>query len=191
MDTRTLHKLLDPLVRRVRNAAARGVVRLVNDEAKMQALQVGLLADETADGIERFQEYGFRSYPFAGAEAAVIFLGGDRSHGLAVAVDDRRYTVALDEGEVAIFDDQGQRVHIKRDRIDIVSGTEVRVTAPLIKAVASSKVRIESPTLECTGDIKDNCDSDGRTMASMRDIFNSHTHPGDSGGTTGTPGSSM
>ena len=191
MDTRTLHKLLDPLVRRVRNAAARGVVRLVNDGAKMQALQIGLLADETADGVERFQEYGFRSFPFAGAEAAVIFLGGDRSHGLAIAVDDRRYSVELVEGEVAIFDDQGQKVHIKRDRIDIVSSAEVCVTAPLIKAVASSKVRVEAPILECTGDIKDNCDGAGISMEEMRTIYNGHTHPGDSGGTTGTPGSSM
>ena len=191
MDTRTLGRFMDPLVRRVRNSAARAVLRLVDDGRKMQSLQVDLLAGETADGIERFQEYGFRSYPFAGAEAAVIFLGGDRSHGIAIAVDDRRYKVTLVEGEVAIFDDLGQKVHLMRDRIEVTSPTEIRATAPLVTVIASTKIRAETPLFECTGEIKDLCDTTGKKMSEMRTVYNGHTHPGDSGGTTGTPGDEM
>lgn len=191
MDARTLSRLLDPLVRRVRNSAARAVLRLVDDAKKMQTLQIDLLADETADNIERFQNYGITSHPFAGAEAAVLFLGGDRSHGIAVAVDDRRYRIEVAEGEVAIYDDQGQKVHLMRDRIDVISPTEIRATAPLVTVIASTKIRAETPLFECTGEIKDLCDSSGSTMSAMRSTYNGHTHTGDSGGTTSEPGSLM
>ena len=48
-----------------------------------------------------------------------------------------------------------------------------------------------TPLLECTGEIKDRCNSDGRTMEDMRNIYDGHTHPGDSGGTTGAPNQVM
>jgi hypothetical protein len=37
-------------------------------------------------------------------------------------------------------------------------------------------VRIDAPLLECTGQIKDLCDSSGATMESMRTTYNGHTH---------------
>lgn len=170
-------KLLGPLARSVKNAAARAVVKLVHDAPKMQALQLGLLADEVADNIERFQEYGFTSHPHVGAEAVVIFPGGDRSHGLVVAVDDRRYRIKVAAGEVALYDDLGQFVHLKRDGIEVTSPTKILATAPTVTVVASTKVRMETPILEVTGEIKDRSDTDGRTMAQMRGVYNGHTHP--------------
>jgi len=50
---------------------------------------------------------------------------------------------------------------------------------------------METDQLEVTGEIKDHCDTDGRTMDEMRTIYDSHTHPGDSGGTTGVPNQGM
>lgn len=38
------------------------------------------------------------------------------------------------------------------------------------------KVRLETPLLECTGEIKDRCESDGRSMEEMRNIYNGHNH---------------
>jgi len=191
MDARTISKIMGPLALRVRNAAARAVVRLVTEATKMQSLQLGVLAGETVDGIERFQEYGFSSFPFSGAEALVVFPGGDRSHGIAVAVDDRRFRVQVAEGEVIIYDDLGQKVHLMRDKIAVTSPTEIVATAPLVRIIASEKVRAETPIFECTGQIKDLCDGDGVTMSAMRDVYNGHRHPGDSGGTTGTPSEEM
>ncbi|BET57906.1 phage baseplate assembly protein V [Geobacter sp. 60473] len=89
------------------------------------------------------------------------------------------------------------------------------VTSPLITAVASQKVQLDTPLVECTGDLQvaggitstgsygntggrirtpgtiESTNGDvkdkTRSMAADRSIYNGHTHPGDSGGTTGTP----
>lgn len=41
------------------------------------------------------------------------------------------------------------------------------------------------------GPIKDSAASGGMSMDEMRTVYNAHTHPGDSGGTTGAPNQSM
>ncbi|WP_431477838.1 phage baseplate assembly protein domain-containing protein [Massilia eburnea] len=58
---------------------------------------------------------GFTSVPKPGAEGVVVFVGGNRDHGLVIAVEDRRFRLkGLASGEVAIYDDQGQKVHLTR-----------------------------------------------------------------------------
>lgn len=133
-----LANLLRPLATRIANLFARGRVRSVNAAGKMQVLQLDLLAGETKDRLEHMEPYGFTSHPKAGAEAAAAFLDGDRSHGIVLVVADRRYRLTdLAEGEVAISDDLGQKVHITRDGIVIQSALKVRVAAADIELHAS------------------------------------------------------
>lgn len=104
-------RLLAPLANRIRMMVARAVVTLVNDAAKMQTLQLGLLADESKDGVEHFHPYGFTMHPHPGAEAVVIFANGNRDHGLVVTVGDRRHRITgLNEGDVALYSSGGNRV---------------------------------------------------------------------------------
>lgn len=117
-----LTKWLKPINRKLRQVASRAVIKLVNDSLKLQELQIVGLSGETLDGVERFQEYGFTSHPKDGAEAISLSIGGNRSHTVIVAVDDRRYRLkGLDSGEVALYDDLGQKIVLKRDRIEVVS----------------------------------------------------------------------
>lgn len=119
---------------------ARGVVRVVYSGKKMQTLQLNLLAGDPKDDIEHFEPYGFTSFPRDGAEAIAAFFDGDRSHGVTLVVADRRYRLkSLAAGEVAIFDDQGQKVHLTRDGI-IVSGKTVRVEGETIKFHATQSL---------------------------------------------------
>lgn len=119
---RDLVKWLRPIERRIKQIASRAVIKLVNDGLKLQELQIVGLSGETLDGVERFQEYGFTSHPKEGAEAISLSIGGNRSHTVIVAVDDRRYRLkGLDSGEVALYDDLGQKIVLKRDRIEVVS----------------------------------------------------------------------
>jgi phage baseplate assembly protein V len=182
---------LSKLQRQIRLIASRAVVRLVDDALRLQGLQLTLLADETRDQVERFQNYGFTSHPHAGAEAVAIALGGSRDHLVAIAVDDRRYRLkGLAAGEVALYTDEGDTVILKRGRV-------VEVTTQTLLVKAGTKVRFETPLVETTGqvkadgDITDLVQAGGKSMANMRDTYNSHTHPGDSGGTTGTPNQGM
>lgn len=179
-------RMAAPLRRAINNLAMRATVRLVNAASKMQTLQVGLRSGETKDGIEHIEPYGFTSHPNAGAEAVTLFFNGDRSHGVAVVVGDRRFRLTgLAAGEVALHDDQGQKVHLTRNGI-VVDGGGNQITI-----TNTPKVRMETPMLEVTGEVKDLCDTTGKTMSGMRATYDSHTHPGDSGGTTSTPNQAM
>lgn len=115
---RTVTRLVAPLKRRVLLMIGRAVIKLVDDAGGIQVVQLVGLDGEILDRVERFQEYGFTSVPHAGAEAVLSAVGGDRSHGLVVAVEDRRYRLkGLAGGEMAIYDDLGQKVHLKRNGI--------------------------------------------------------------------------
>lgn len=173
-----MRQMLAPLARRLRLLVSRGVVRGVSDGAKLQELQLDLLADEVRGGVERFQQYGLTSYPLPGAEAVVVAVGGSRDHLVALAVDDRRYrSLDLAPGEVALYNNTGTRVVLRQGGV--------------IEITAATKVRMVTPLLEVTGEIKDRCDTGGKTMSGMRTTYDGHTHPGDSGGTTGQPNQPM
>jgi len=106
-------------IRRVRNMIARATVAAIRQDQKIQRADLRLLADEAARNVEHFQPYGFAHHPLPGAEAVVVFPGGDRGHAIVLVVEDRRYRLHVAAGEVALFDDQGQVVHVKRSGIEI------------------------------------------------------------------------
>lgn len=133
MDARAVTRIMAPLRRGLQMMLARAVVAAVRS-GKMQAIQVTLLAGETKDGVEHFEPYGWTSHPHPGAEAVVGFLGGDRSHGIALVVADRRYRIStLQPGEVAIFTDEdqqgGHRVVLRRGRVVEIACRDLNVVA--------------------------------------------------------------
>lgn len=175
------------LMGRVRGMIARVVLNLVNDATKLQALQVTLLADQVPDDVEHFQHYGFTSVPFSGAEGIALAIGGSTGHTVVINVDDRRYRLkALLEGEVALYDDLGHKVHLTRDGI-VIDGS-----GHLVKMVNLTKLRVEAD-IDSTGQIKDRCDAaDSRTMAQMRASYIGHDHMSNAVGTaTSKPNQSI
>lgn len=183
----TVRSLTASMQRRVRLAVRRAIVRYIYDDPKLQEVQLAVMADELRDNVERFQQYGFSSVPLPGAEAIVLAIGGNAGHSVVLAVDDRRYRLSGGAaGEVTIYDDQGQFVRLARENTIEVE------TAGTIIMRAAEKIRLETPLLEVTGDIKDLCDGTGRSMAGMRSVYNSHTHPeNDDGGPTSAPNQVM
>ncbi|MCP4448275.1 MAG: phage baseplate assembly protein V [Myxococcales bacterium] len=106
--------LINRLRNRIANSIARAVVQVIDDEKKIQTLQLGVLEGEDVDDCERFQEYGFNSVPIAGAEAVVLFPNGDRAHPLIVAVDDRRHRPTdWDPGDAGTYNAAGAMVRLK------------------------------------------------------------------------------
>jgi phage baseplate assembly protein V len=149
-----------------------------------EKIQVKIMDGETPPNVDRVEPYGFSYRPHPNCQAYVVFPSGDRSRGFAIVVADKQYNVELEEGEVCLHDDLGQKVHLTRDGI-VIDGAGLPITIQ-----NTPKVRMQTD-LEVTGNIKDQCDSTGQTMAGMRAIYNGHTHPGDSGGTTGNPNQDM
>lgn len=105
---------------RLRLMVGRAVLSLVQDATKLQAVQVKLQDGVARDNVEHFQHYGYTSVPFPGAEAVYLALGGSTDHVVVINVDDRRYRLkGLAAGEVALYDDQGQKIHLTRNGIVI------------------------------------------------------------------------
>jgi len=152
-----LENALQRLRVRVANSLARAVVQVINDDAKIQILQLGVLDGEDVDDCERLQNYGFTSRPHEGAEAAVMFIDGDRAHPIVVAVDDRRHRpTGLADGEVATYNSFGAKVHLKDDGSTEVTGggTAVRLaTLEELNALAdvvASHIHVTTATVGAT-----------------------------------------
>ena len=84
---------------------------------------------QSFDDREYLQHYGYTSRPLEGAEAILVREG---NHIVMIASDDRRYRIALEAGEVALYDDLEQKVHLTRSGIEVQSPTQIKATAPQI-----------------------------------------------------------
>lgn len=142
-----------------------------NTHGTLIGIEMEGLAGESVSG-ELMQHYGFSSGPLPGAEFLAIPVGGNSKHTVVVASEDGRYRVVVKDGEVALYTDEGDYIHMKRGRL-----IEIETDTLVVKA--KTKVRFETPLIEQTGDIK----ADGeitdhtRSMQDDRELYNAHGHP--------------
>lgn len=158
--TRTISKATEGLKNRINLMLARGVLTGVQDGGGLQTAQASLLEDEVRDGLERVQNYGFTSHPLGGAEVVVAFVGGNRDHGIILSVDDRRYRISLEAGEVAIYTDEGDYIKLKRDNnieiktrhLKIMAEDDVTIETKEFLVKASTATVFETPSLSFAGE---------------------------------------
>jgi len=194
---------LDAIVTKIRMMLGRAVLTLVDDAKKMQSVQVAGMDRETLDDVEHPQPYGFTSHPLPGAEAFMMFVGGDRSHGIALVIDDRRYRLKpLDGGEVALYTHEGSKIALRNgrlveidcDRLSINASDAVNIDTGSFEVKAStstlesSRVNLTTPRVVASGQIRasgrvssegDIVGLQGGSRLSLSDIrstFNKHIH---------------
>jgi phage baseplate assembly protein V len=144
---RALSKYIAPLKRRVMLMVGRGIVKLVTDAGALQVIQQAALAGELMDDVERLQEYGFTSVPHPGAETVFLALAGERAHSVVIAVEDRRYRLTgLAGGEVAVYDDLGQKVHLKRNGILMDSPQNILIRTEGVLRLEADRIEIHGKT---------------------------------------------
>ncbi|VXC71743.1 Phage baseplate assembly protein V [Pseudomonas sp. 8Z] len=150
--------------------AFRAIAARNNHKGAQIGVQMQGLAGENVSG-ELMQHYGFTSAPLAGAEYIVLPVGGTSRHSVVIASEDGRYRVKLADGEVALYTDEGDYIHLKRGRL-----IEVETQTLVVKA--STKVVFETPKIEAAGHIAAAGEvSDGiRAMSEDRAIYNGHKH---------------
>lgn len=174
--------MMQQMWNRFRLMFAHGVGTLVGGDK----VQVKVLDGETLANVKRVEPYGLSYRPHGGCQAYMFFPSGDRSYGVALVLGDKQYQVELRAGEVALHDDLGQKVHLTREGI-VIEGAGRPITlrdTPLI--------RCETDRFEVTGDIIDKCDDGGRSMMSMRQVYDAHTHhENDAAGETNQPTQGM
>ncbi|MHA2017788.1 MAG: phage baseplate assembly protein V [Promethearchaeota archaeon] len=158
-----LKRLLMPIKRRLFLLAGRAILAVVNNDEGTQKIQITGLNKETITDVERFQEYGFETFPFPDAEVFTIFLNGNRDHGISLCVHDRRYRPdSLVEGELMIYTDEnlevdGHRIHFKRDQViqtdcintinNVLEKVEINTDETLLNSTTSVETNTDSNTL--------------------------------------------
>jgi len=200
MNLRDFKRLTDPIRKKIFLLLGRAILYAIDNSESTQTVQVMALSDEVITGIERFQEYGLETYPLAEAEVFIGFLNGNRGHGIALCVHDRRYRPTdLIEGEVALYTSEDKtssfRIHLKTGRIFDVKGDQLIETFDTIKtttvptelhtnlsshAIDSKQVMLGSAEWASVRELVD---------SRFTDLFNDHVHSGvDVGpGNTGAP----
>ena len=186
-------RLTLPLRRRLKLMLSRAVGRLVDPATLLQTLQIELLKGEVLDNVEHLEGYGRTAHPPAGFEALAASLGGDRAHTICLAAVHRKFRVRnLAPGEQALYDDLGNVIHFKRDRILISAVDQVEVTAPVVTINAATthngditingNVQI-SGALSATGQIASDT---GVSIGALE--LGTHVHGGVTAGTDSTGG---
>ncbi|MEW6562707.1 MAG: phage baseplate assembly protein V [Pseudomonadota bacterium] len=196
--------------------AFRGKLTRNNSGQPIQLAQVAGLADELLQNVELMQHYGITSNPPAGSECVVLPLGGRTGHGIVIATEHGSYRLKnLKPGEVALYSDEGDSVILKRGRVmevttqtlNVSAATVVNIASPTVNINAQTAVNITSPTVTLSGNLSvggtitavgnisssggNLLDSSGKTMASIRTVYNGHTHADPQGGSVAAPGAQM
>ncbi|WP_050469166.1 phage baseplate assembly protein V [Herbaspirillum chlorophenolicum] len=183
----------DQVWARVQLMVAQGNVTLGGAEK----IQVEVLDGEPLDNIKRVEPYGFSYRPKPGSQAHLVFPSGDRSYGVALIVGDKRYQMDLQEGEVAIHDDEGNFMQLKRGGTILAkAATEVIAETPLFKTTGDAQIggnlEVMGQTTSAAGyygaaggmaEMKGGADVTGGFKVNGKDVSDGHTHTSTAPGT--------
>lgn len=194
MVIRLVRKLVAPLHRRVMLMIGRAVIAATREDGGMLLAQITGLDGEVLDGVPVIQEYGFASRPLAGAQGVIACAGGNRRGAMVIATGDKRYRLSLANGEVAIHDDQGQKVHLTRGGIVVKAPTitldgDVSITGTLdVAGIVTAAAALTAATVGSAGNITAFTGAAPIALDGIKATYNGHTHhENDVGGETNAP----
>lgn len=168
------------MIRSIITSVAEGVIKRFSGTGR---------PNETFTNREYFQHYGYTSRPLPDAEGIVLKKGNNI---IMIASDDRRYRLEIEEGEVALYTDEGDFIHLKRNKIlHINTGNkllidatnDVEVNTKRVKVNASESAGLTSPQITLTGDVTLTGNlavtgniNGGGTIVDVSGNTNHHTH---------------
>ena len=157
--------------------AFRGVLTALNTAPGVQLAQADALSGEQIQAAELMQHYGLTSAPPPGTMVVALPIGGRTAHSIIIATEHASYRLTgLASGEVALYTDEGDRIHLKRGRV-------VEIDTQTLRINAGTAVELNTPLVTTTGELRVDEDISDRyahpdvhTSRGMRTIYNSHTH---------------
>ena len=139
---------------RIKNAlnsvrqAYRSLIKRVNTSGPTVKIQIQGLEGETGQDYDLFQQFGFTCNPPVETEAIVIPLGGQTSHSIAIATEAGQYRIkSLASGEVAIYNQDGASITLKKGKIINVDCTEYNVNCQKYSITATAGASYTTPSL--------------------------------------------
>lgn len=209
----SMRRILGPLQRRISTLIGRAVLTAVRSDPGCQTIAVAILADEPQTDVEHMESYGYTSNPPAGAEGVILNVAGQRGACVGLNFGNRSFRLTgLKSGEVALYTDEGDKIVMKRDREIEVTTLHCTVNAEKDFTVnterytvnASKAATYNTPVYNLGGEggcaaginaamsVTGNINQRGGHVSTGDQVAGGvsqihHTHPGDSGGTTGKP----
>jgi len=137
---RMIENALRPIVQRVLMIVARGVLEAIKDGQGIQLAKATFLKGETREDLERVQNYGMTSNPPDGSEVVGLFVGGNREHGFIIGCDNRTFRLkALAKGEVALYTDEGDKIHFKRGGLIQIFSDNVEIGKTALEKILNGE----------------------------------------------------
>ena len=133
----------------LRGQAVRGLVTAIRDDGLVQVVDVETHEGVVRSGVEVLQQYGVTSRAPAGAIVVLVALGGDQGDvvALPVACPSARMG-GLADGEVALHDAAGNRVHVKAGGV-----IEIRAATHVLAVVGGTEFEVSAGGVRIKGDV--------------------------------------
>lgn len=174
-----MERLLNPIKARIRLMVGKCLITACGGNT----VDLSLLAGETRDEVDFYQQYGFTSRPVGKVGGVALFIGGSRDNGVVVASrgEDKKMAIDLEPGEVALHTSFGSSIVLKKDG------------SVLVKPKNGKVMRVEGDVnvvgnVWATKDFAALCVDAGGTMAEGLIHLTKHTHPSAVGPTAPTTG---
>ncbi|WP_417292693.1 phage baseplate assembly protein V [Desulfovibrio porci] len=206
--------MIDERIRRALRALRlpyRARLTALNGEPGLQLAQGQALAGEQAQAVEVLQQFGFSSGIPADSQLIVLPLAGRSSASVVIATEHGAYRLKVGPGEARMYSQEGAYVHIKAGRVVEIDCDDLRIKAKNSAIIeAGQGIVLDTPLTTVTGNmtatgekgdsvemtanvrlqgditqIGSHTSSGDQTAGGISQMH--HTHPGDSGGTTGEP----
>jgi phage baseplate assembly protein V len=151
-----IKRCLKPVQIKIAMLIGRCVLLATNDTKGIQTIKAQVMAGEVMEDVERFQNYGMTSHVPSNSEGVILFPLGNREHGICVALDNRNVRLKqLEQGEVALYTDEGDTIILKRgNKIEINGGEEVSVNTKTAKVNATLKAEVTTADAVVTASTK-------------------------------------
>ncbi len=161
-----IENALRPIRQKVMGIVVRGILEATKDGQGIQLVKTTLLAGETREDMERAQNYGLTSHAPDGSEVTALFVSGNREHGIIITCENRTFRLkSLAKGEVALYTDEGDKIHFKRGNVIDVDCNTLELGRGTLEKIVNGET--------------------------FQGLFNAHPHFGNLGVITGGPTTQM
>lgn len=139
-------EIVNRIVNRVKSVIGKALIEAVTDSGEIQLVKISGLADEVQSDMERVQDYGLSSNPPSGSEAVVLYVGGNKDHGIVIKTDSGEFRVKeLKSGEVCMYSKFGQTILLDENGKTIFnSGTDVAVKANALSTWLTTSLSVST-----------------------------------------------
>jgi hypothetical protein len=106
--------MIRKLINRIQMMICKALLASVDDTQEIQLVKVIANEGEVQDGLERIQDYGFTSNPPLNGDAVILYIGGNKDHGVVIKAGAGAVRKkGLLTGEVSVYTRYGNYLHMK------------------------------------------------------------------------------